>query len=57
MILEDNRSIDWNMQDLIIPLARPIDVEVGDIVQLRFQYDAGGSLLALVESIDSNELT
>lgn len=57
MILEDNRSIDWDMQDLIIPLAAPIQVEVGDIVHLRFQYDAGGSLLALVDSIDSNELT
>ena len=49
---EDGRSIDWDMQDLIIPLATPLEVQAGDVVRLQFQYDAGDSLIALAEAIE-----
>lgn len=52
-ILEDEgRSIDWDMQDLIIPLATPIAVTAGDTLRLAFTYDAGDSILAISEAID-----
>jgi len=55
-ILEnEGRSIDWDMHDLVVPLARPVEVAAGDVVRLRFRYDAGDSLLALAESIDGEE--
>lgn len=52
---DENRSIDWDMYDLVIPLAAPANVKRGDNVRIRFRYDAGDSLLALAESIDSAE--
>jgi SAM-dependent methyltransferase len=55
-ILEsENRSIDWDMHDLVIPLAKPIEVAAGDMLRIRFRYDAGDSLLALAESIDGDD--
>lgn len=52
---EEGRSIDWDMHDLVIPLARPLAVRLGDNIRLRFRYVAGCSLLALAESIDGND--
>ena len=45
------RSIDWDMNHLIAPLAHPLAVKSGDRVQVRFCYDAGDSLLALLDAI------
>lgn len=55
MLPDEGRSIDWDMQDMIIPLSEPMTVNVGDLVRIRFRYDAGDSLLALAESIDGND--
>lgn len=55
IIEKENRSIDWDMHDLVLPLATPIDVQAGDIIRIRFRYDAGDSLLAVMESIDGND--
>jgi predicted RNA methylase len=55
IVADEGRSIDWDMQDLVIPLAEPIEVSVGDVVRIRFRYDAGDSLLALAESIDGDD--
>ncbi len=52
---ETSTSIDWDMQDLIIPLATPLAVQIGDVVRIRFDYEAGDSLLALAESIDRED--
>lgn len=52
---EEQRSIDWDMHDLVIPLAAPLTVAEGDVVRIRFRYDAGDSLLALAESIDGDD--
>jgi len=54
LVCEENRSIDWDMQDLIIPLATPLAVETGDVVRMRFSYDAGDSMLAIAEAIDKD---
>jgi len=54
-ILEhEGRSIDWDMHDLVIPLGTPLTLRAGDVVRIRFRYDAGDSLLALQESIDGD---
>ncbi len=55
LVADEARSIDWDMHDLVIPLPSPIEVEVGDVVRIRFQYDAGDSLLALAEAIDRDD--
>ena len=55
IVSEENRSIDWDMQDLVIPVAKPLAVKAGDVVRIRFRYDAGDSLLALAESIDGDD--
>ena len=52
---EEQRSIDWDMHDLVVPLATPLQVSAGDVVRIRFRYDAGDSLLALAESIDGDD--
>ena len=53
---EEGRSIDWDMHDLIVPVASPLKVRVGDVVRIRFRYDAGDSLLALADSIDGEDV-
>ncbi len=56
-ILEDEgRSIDWDMHDLVIPLANPVAVMTGNTIRIRFRYEAGDSILALAESIDSQDI-
>lgn len=55
LVEDEGRSIDWDMQDLVIPLAKPIEVDTGDVVRIQFSYEAGDSLLALVEAIDRAE--
>ncbi len=46
------RSIDWDMNHLVAPLDRPLPVEAGDRIRVRFRYDAGDSLLALLDAIE-----
>jgi hypothetical protein len=36
---------------MMLPLARPFDVQAGDIVQVSFAYRAGGSIPSLEASI------
>jgi type I protein arginine methyltransferase len=55
IVPEEGRSIDWDMYDLVVPLAKPFAVSAGDTVRFRFRYDAGDSLLALAESIDGDD--
>ncbi len=56
-ILEhEGRSIDWDMNDLIIPITNPLQVNAGDVVRIRFRYDAGDSVLALAESVNREDV-
>lgn len=54
ILADEGRSIDWEMQDLVVPLAKPVAVAAGDVVRVRFRYSAGDSMQALAESIDGD---
>jgi SAM-dependent methyltransferase len=56
IVESEGRSIDWDMHDLVIPVANPLTVMTGNTVRIRFRYDAGDSLLALAESIDGQDV-
>ncbi len=52
-IVEDQqRSIDWHNQYLIVPLPQPIDVCAGDKLAVSFSYAPGSPLTALTQSLD-----
>jgi predicted RNA methylase len=47
-VLEDEqRTVDWFSQYLIVPLAQPLDVAAGQTVNVRFSYQAGDPINAL----------
>ena len=47
IIEERGTTIDWLNHYMTLPLAQPIDVQAGDIVQVSFAYRAGGSIPSL----------
>lgn len=49
--LRERRAVQWLMNQLILPLPRPMDVAAGDRMLLQFGYRAGCSLDELQESI------
>jgi len=51
IIEERGTTIDWLNHYMMLPLAQPMDVAAGDIVQLSFAYRAGGSIPSLEASI------
>jgi predicted RNA methylase len=51
MIEERGTTIDWLNHYMMLPLAKPLDVQAGDVVQLSFAYRAGGSIPSLEASI------
>lgn len=50
-VLSEKRAVTWLMNQLILPIARPIPVKVGDKVSIEFSYQAGGAIESLQESI------
>lgn len=48
---EEKRSAEWHMQYMSIPLPRPIQVQAGWSVRVRFQYETGGSIESLMSSL------
>jgi type I protein arginine methyltransferase len=46
----EQRSVDWLMNYLIVPLDTTIEVEPGDAVQIAFDYAFGGALSSLKPS-------
>jgi protein arginine N-methyltransferase 1 len=44
-------TIDWLNHYMMLPLARPLDVRAGDVVQVSFAYRCGGSIPSLEASI------
>jgi hypothetical protein len=51
-IIEDRgTTIDWLNHYMMLPLARPLDVQAGDVVQISFAYRCGGSIPSLEASI------
>ncbi len=47
----DNEITEWHNPHLILPLTEPLDAKAGDILQVSFNYSAGGSLSQLQNSI------
>ncbi len=48
---EENRSINWMNQNLILPLPAPVPVREGDLARVRFSYNAGGEIDELQSSL------
>ncbi len=47
VIVEEQRSIDWFSQYLIVPLARPLHLAAGDRITVDFSYRMGDPISAL----------
>ena len=53
VVQERATTIDWLNHYMTLPLARALEVNAGDIVEVAFQYRAGGSIPSLQASIRS----
>jgi predicted RNA methylase len=51
IVEEQGSTIDWLNHYMTLPLAKALDVVAGDVVELGFQYRAGGSIPSLQASI------
>ena len=51
IIEERGTTIDWLNHYMMLPLAQPLDVHAGDVVEVGFAYRAGGSIPSLEASI------
>ena len=51
IIEEQGTTVDWLNHYMMLPLATPLEVQPGDIVQVSFAYRAGGSLPSLEASM------
>jgi protein arginine N-methyltransferase 1 len=51
IIEELGTTIDWLNHYMMLPLAQPLEVRAGDIVQVSFAYRAGGSIPSLEASM------
>ena len=51
ILVGEQRAIEWSNQHLVQPLQEPMTVKRGDAIRIRFNYEAGGSLESLADSI------
>ncbi|MGZ5198573.1 MAG: methyltransferase domain-containing protein [Telluria sp.] len=51
VVQEQGSTIDWLMNYMSLPLAQPLKVAAGDIVDVSFRHRAGGSIPSLQASI------
>jgi predicted RNA methylase len=51
VIPEQNTSIDWLIDYLVLPLSDPIEAGAGDVISVGFNYLTGGSLRSLERNI------
>jgi predicted RNA methylase len=47
IVQEQGATIDWLNHYMTLPLARPLEVVAGDVVEVAFEYRAGGSIPSL----------
>jgi hypothetical protein len=47
VVEEESSTIDWLNHYMTLPLANPVAVRAGDVLQVSFQYRCGGSLPSL----------
>lgn len=50
-VLTEKRAVTWLMNQLVLPIHKPFAVRAGDTVSVSFEYQAGGSIEALQESL------
>jgi predicted RNA methylase len=51
VLMAQGTTIDWQSNFMVLPLGRPIEVEAGDAIDLRFEYRAGNSIPSLQHAI------
>lgn len=51
VVPEENSTIDWLNHYMALPMSNPIQVQPGDIIDVSFQYRAGGSIPSLEAAI------
>ncbi|BBB61217.1 hypothetical protein UNDKW_2944 [Undibacterium sp. KW1] len=51
VLMETSSTIDWLNHYMALPLAQPVAVKEGDLLQVSFQYRAGGSIASLQNSM------
>ncbi|SFV13020.1 methyltransferase domain-containing protein [Pseudoduganella namucuonensis] len=51
VVAERNSTIDWLNHYMTLPLGTPVQVKAGDILEVSFQYRAGGSIPSLQASL------
>ena len=51
VVQEQNSTIDWLNHYMSLPLAKPLQVKEGDVLQVSFQYRAGASIPSLEAAI------
>ena len=49
--METNSTIDWLNHYLVLPVATPLTVAAGTIINVSFNYQAGGSIQSLQDSL------
>ena len=52
-VLTEGRGVQWLMNQLILPLPDPMDVQAGDTIAFQFRYAAGCSLEELQQTINA----
>ncbi len=50
--MDKQEAITWANQCMVLPIDTPLDVDAGQALELRFDYDAGGSVESLTDSLD-----
>lgn len=53
VVPERATTIDWLIDNLVLPLNEPIEARAGDVLQVAFRYVAGGSLRSLERTISA----
>ncbi|MFZ6775291.1 methyltransferase domain-containing protein [Undibacterium sp. Ji83W] len=51
VLMETSTTIDWLNHYMALPLTQPVVVKEGDLLQVSFQYRAGGSIASLQNSM------
>lgn len=56
VVQERSSTIDWLNHYMTLPLATPVKVREGDVLQVSFQYRAGGAIASLQASLKAEVL-
>ncbi len=54
-VLNENRAVEWMMNQLILPLPEPLQVQQGQSIAVQFGYSAGGPLEHLQQAVHVGE--